>query len=245
MSFIDEAYLEHRKNINKPDVLDLQWLTIDSNEYIRLLFEYGELHVTMSQFTQVRDHVQMLWGSVKNWLETQPPQKAAELSAIVSKTVNETESKNKYDMALGSFNLSLQNGKIGETYQKDEGSYCLDALMAYKVFYNILCEIISTYGIPETNRDMPLYPEYDYWVTENIFKNAYEEAELVCSVLSNSNDGAIYPNEAMLAVEELIRTVDATTPKHEEFRRKVTSCCEVCKSLDDICQAERLMKNLR
>lgn len=245
MRFIDEAYLKYKKNTYKPDRLGIEWLKIDSKDYNRMLYEYGELHVSMDQFALVRDHVRMLWGSVLNWLDTQPPQKATELSNIVLKTVDKMEREDKYDISLSAFSLSLYHGKIGETYNRDDGSYCYEALMAYKVFYWILYEIIREYEIPETKRDMPLYPEYDDWVSERIFAEEYEEAELLDLIMGDKADTVdkkIPDENSMLLIEELDNTAIANEPKYEAFRAKVTSCCEVCRSLDDICRTERAIK---
>ena len=240
MSFIDDAYLEYKKNIYKPDGLGVEWLKISSNEYNRMLYEYGELHVSMSHFTLVRDRVRVLWGSVLNWLESQPPQKAEELSDAVSKIVQHMEKKDKYDVALSAFSFSIQNGRIGDTHYRDDGSYCYEALMAYKAFHTILREIVSFYEIPETERDMPLYPDYDEWVSSSIFRDAYNEVEIVSAHCRGEDNDIQSPKDVRLYIEELNKITEANIPKYEAFRKKVTSCCEVCKSLDDACQAKRL-----
>ena len=51
--------------------------------------------------------------------------------------------------------------------------------MAYQTFYKIQSKIISIYEIPEKKHDMPLYPKFDNWVSDRIFKDAQEEAELL------------------------------------------------------------------
>lgn len=231
--------MEFKKNINKPAGLDVNWIKIGSNDYTRMLYEYGELHVSSSQFESVRDCVRKLWGSVLNWLEAHPEQKEAELSDIVLKTVYKMEKEDKFDVSLSAFTLSLLDGKIGETYHKDAGSFCYEALMAYRAFYIILCNIISIYGIPETERDMPLYPEYDGWVSKSILESDYKEAELINTIFKDELDDITSSAYSKLTVEELKEVSIADEPKYEAFREKVTSCCEVCRSLDDACCAER------
>jgi len=242
ISEANEAYLKYKRNINKPNGMDIEWLVTDSDYYTHLLYEYGDLHVSMSHFTKVRDHVLMLWGSVLNWLDAQPAKKADELSEVVTATVKEMERKNEYDTALGAFSLSILSGKIGDTHRKDNGSFCYEALMAYKVFYNILCKIIVVYKIPQSEREMPLYPKYDAWVSAGILDDAYNDAkaELASSGIQFENNTPSI--DAKAYIEELTTINESREPSLEAFRKKVTSECKVCMALDRANRSELAAK---
>jgi hypothetical protein len=223
-----EFYQEYKKRRVKSVKTDVEWLLTDSNEYNHMLYEQGELHVAMDQFVLVRDHVRMLWGCVLNWLDLQPSQKAAELSEVVADAVKEMESENKFDTPLWAFALSTISGKIGDTYLKDDGSYCYEALMAYKAFNWILCKIIATFEIPESEREMPLYPRYEEWVTAGLLRDVCSGHDTTNAAFSGThyekNQTSEETNSYIMKANGIFESEDLSI---KAFRKKIISACKV------------------
>ena len=186
-------------------------------------------------YVQVRDYVRMIWGSVINWLEQQPTQRLDYIADTVVNTVAEIKQKNKFETSIWAFSAAIENGKIGYTLDQDDGSYCYEAIMAYKVFYQILKSIMVKYEIGESEREMPLYPVFDSWVLSGYYINELKE-ELDESTSTDRQDEEKSSDVDKYMLKTLILAIDT---KYTAHRKKVTSCCEVCRLLDEACQAEQ------
>jgi hypothetical protein len=202
----------------KRDVIDKLFEFAFQEEY-----RLGEMHIESKLFNEKRDNVNLLVGSINNWLGDSTHRYrvlVTDVSELCKPMIEEC-----YKNSTSAFVYSVSYKEIYWVHNDAEKSYCVFVYWSCSVYEKVLRAIIEKNNIPIIECSTPLYPTFDRWFEEGFYANIeiHDDCHFDKPVTTREETRAV--------IDWLYRKHEENKPSVQAFRDKCVAQCDVCREL--------------